>query len=201
MGMIWKIPATLLMAGVVIWICVFVAVCVCSCRQRDESASDCIIVLGARVKESGEMSRALRTRCERALEGWQKGVSTQIIVCGGKGADEPCSEAAVMRDWMVVNGVPREWVHLESASVNTLQNLSNAKAIMAAKGWKTAAVVTSDYHLQRALWLARDLGMDVCGLPARPPVDFATALKSRVRESVSWILYGLNRLSGGRLRH
>ena len=60
---------------------------------------------------------------------------------------------------------------------------------MAAQGWTRAIIVTSDYHLQRALWMARDLGMQAWGAGAKSNPRPLKRIKARSRECISWILY------------
>ena len=67
--------------------------------------------------------------------------------------------------------------------------LENALAIMGARGMKTAIVCTNDYHLTRALWLARDVGLPASGLPAQSTRDIVSFVRGRLRETCSWILY------------
>ena len=184
-----------------IWLCVlactaalffcllFALVCICAHRKRDLHAADCIVVLGAKVHPDGRLSRTLLWRCERAWELWRGGLSGELIVCGGRGGDEPCTEASAMAEYLRERDVPSAQIYLEDRSVNTVENLRNAQRIMTEKGWKRAILVTSDYHLQRALWLARDLGMNACGAAARSNPRPMKRIKARLRESVSWMLY------------
>jgi len=174
--------------------CTLTAVCVCAGKERAARPSDCIIVLGARVWPSGRMSHSLLYRCESALEAWKAGVAENIIVTGGRGDDEPAAEADVMRAYFLENGVPEENVIAEDRSVNTIENLRNAKHIMEQKGWTDAAVVTNDYHVQRALWIARDEGIAACAVAARSPDRPSTVVISRLRETASWALYALRRI-------
>lgn len=186
----------LLIAAIVIGaagVTLLTAVCVCAGRERTIEDADCIIVLGARVWPDGRMSTTLLNRCERALELWQEGRAPKIIVCGGRGGDEPAAEGVVMRDWLVNAGVTAENVIAETESVNTSENLRNARAIMEAQGWQSAIVVTSDYHIQRALWIARDEGVQATGAAAPSPERWNTWMGVRLRECVSWVLYALRR--------
>lgn len=186
---LWLMAAAILAgAGLV------TAVCVCAGKERVARPSDCIVVLGARVWPSGRMSNALRYRCETALQAWKDGTAQNIIVTGGQGTDEPATEASVMRAYFIEKGVPEAQVIAEDTSTSTIQNLANAKEIMNQNGWETAAVVTNDYHVERALWIARDVGVDACGIAAPSPERLSTRVISRLRESLSWVLYALRRL-------
>ena len=154
--------------------------------ERQES--DVIIVLGAQVKEDGTPSEALRRRMTAALEVYQEKRQT-IIVCGAQGSNEPRAEGDVMRDWLIAQGVREEDVVAETASFNTRQNLEYAKAIMEHRGLKRALIVTSDYHVARALRLCAQTGIEATGKgsPSKPEYF----IKNHLREGLSWIKFWL----------
>ena len=150
--------------------------------------SDAIIVLGAQVKEDGTPSVALERRLTAALESyWQD--RQLIIVCGAQGGNEPRAEGDVMRDWLLARGVPDEDVIAETESFNTRENLTHAKAIMEERGLREALVVTSDYHVARALELCRQVGIPATGKgsPSKPEYF----IKNHFREGLSWIKFWL----------
>ena len=146
--------------------------------------SDVIIVLGAQVKADGTPSVALERRLTAALESYTQARQT-IIVCGAQGANEPRPEGDVMREWLLARGVAEEDVVAETASFNTRENLANAKAIMQTRGLSKALVVTSDYHVPRALVLCRQAGIQATGKgsPSKPEYF----IKNHFREGLSWI--------------
>ena len=146
--------------------------------------SDVIIVLGAQVKADGTPSVALERRLTAALESYREKRQT-IIVCGAQGANEPRAEGDVMRDWLLARGAAAEDVVAETESFNTRENLANAKAIMESRGLSRALVVTSDYHVARALELCRQAGIAATGKgsPSKPEYF----LKNHFREGLSWI--------------
>ena len=150
--------------------------------------SDVIIVLGAQVKEDGTPSVALERRLTAALESYQEKAQT-IIVCGAQGGNEPRAEGDVMRDWLLARGVPEADVVAETASFNTRENLQNARAIMQERGLTQALVVTSDYHVARALVLCRQAGISATGKgsPSKPEYF----IKNHFREGLSWIKLAL----------
>ena len=191
---LWRALAALVCLGAVMFVALVGTVCYCAGMEREVSSSDCIIVLGARVRPDGTLSDSLRYRCESALAAWKEGLAPFLIVCGAQGADEPVAEAEAMRAWLVQHGVPEKSVVLEADSYNTEQNLQNAAALMRERGWESAVVVTSDYHLERALWLARDAGIRAGGIAAESPHPIGVWLKNRVREACSWCVYALKKL-------
>ena len=150
--------------------------------------SDAIIVLGAQVKEDGTPSVALERRLTAALESYQADRQL-VIVCGAQGSNEPRAEGDVMRDWLLARGVPEGDVVAETASFNTRENLTYAKAIMEHRGLTKALVVTSDYHVARALALCRQVGIDAVGQgsPSKPEY----VIKNHFREGLSWIKFWL----------
>ena len=192
-----RVFVALVCLGAVMFVALVGTVSVCAALERAVEPADCIIVLGARVRPDGTLSDSLRYRCESALAAWQEGLAPALIVCGAQGGDEPMPEAIAMRDWLMAQGVPEEAILVEDASFNTEQNLDNARALMDKRGWKSAVVVTSDYHLQRALWLARDAGIDACGIPAESPHPLPMRLKDRVREACGWGMYALRKIFRG----
>lgn len=181
----------LICLGIATGIALLSAVCICAVKDRRPEKSDCIIVLGARVWPDGRMSNSLLYRCESALKVWQDGIAPQIIVCGGRGHDEPVTEAQAMRTWLVQSGVPDSVIHVEDASTDTRENLDNARKIMTDNGFETAAICTSDYHVTRALWLARDADIPATGISAKSPSTLRSFIFGRCRETVSWVLYFL----------
>ena len=103
------------------------AVCVCARLRRSYRPSDCLIVLGARVRPDGTPSHTLENRCRAALEVWRREQRLAVIVCGGRGEDEPATEASVMRGFLVKAGVPAAHIFPEDTSTNTIENLRNAR--------------------------------------------------------------------------
>ena len=149
--------------------------------------SDAIIVLGAQVYPTGEVSPQLELRLEAALDAYRQ-KPRLIVVCGAQGSNEPGPEGQIMREWLIAHGVPGEWVIAENESRNTRQNLENAKALLP-EGVHRVTVITSDYHLPRALALARDLGLEADGIgsPCRPEIQFW--IKNHFREVLAWGKY------------
>ena len=150
----------------------------------EQIESDVIIVLGAQVKEDGTPSVALERRLTAALQSYQEKRQT-IIVCGAQGGNEPRAEGDVMRDWLLARGVAEPDVVAETESFNTRENLQNARTIMQERGLTQALVVTSDYHVARALMLCRQEGVAATGKgsPSKPEYF----IKNHFREGLSWI--------------
>ncbi len=147
--------------------------------------ADVLIVLGAQVKADGRPSEQLRLRLETALDAYRE-VPAPVIVCGAQGADEPASEARVMRDWLVLRGASPEHVLMDEDSYDTAQSLSNAKTLIP-DGAGSVLIITSDYHLPRALAIARDIGLEASGMKSPTTREFW--LKNHIREALAWGKY------------
>jgi uncharacterized SAM-binding protein YcdF (DUF218 family) len=150
--------------------------------------ADAVIILGA-YTDGFRPSKPLTARLRAGLHLYRHGYAGYFIVSGGQGADETISEASSMRRFLILNGVPPEVVLMEHHSTDTWENLRNSRAVMAKNNLHSAIVVTSDYHLPRALAVARHLDMQVSGFPAvSQPGEF----KYAIREVVARVKYTLN---------
>lgn len=150
--------------------------------------ADAIVVLGAQVKPWGVASDTLLLRMQLALAHYRE-EPRLIVCCGGQGADEPMAEGDFMRQWMIDQGVPEDQVFSENTSRNTRENIAGAKAILEAHGLSTALVITSDYHLPRALATCAQAELPATGdgSQSHPRLWW----KNHVRESLSWIKFWL----------
>lgn len=185
----WKLLLGLFALGCIAGLTLFSLVCWRATVPRRAQASDCIVVLGARVYPDGRMSLVLRERVDAALDAWREGLAPNIIVCGARGSDEPRPEALAMAEYLIAEGIPEDRVIVDTASYDTRQNIANAAKIMRSKDWQSAIIVTSDYHLERALWMANSAGMHATGIAAPTPHTFRAWWWGRMRETISWVLY------------
>ena len=156
-------------------------------RGRREKPHPCetAIVLGA-YTDGYQPSPTLLARLHVALQLYRAEYIRTIIVSGGRGEDETVSEARSMKRFFILNGVPPEVILEERTSSDTWENLNHSKVLMTELGIKSAIVVTSDYHLPRALSVARRIDMDVTGCAA---VSHAAERKYAVREVLANIQY------------
>ncbi len=172
------------------------AVYACGARDWPAQQADVAIVLGARVMSDGRLSTTLAHRAEKALRLYRDGLVKALIVCGAKGGDEPVTEADALAEFLIREGVDPRHIYRDAASADTVENIRNAMAVMRQHGFETAAVVTSDYHLTRALWIAKDEGLMAVGAPAKGPDTLPMQLKANVRETASWLNYWTGGLIG-----
>ncbi|MBR3348814.1 MAG: YdcF family protein [Solobacterium sp.] len=132
-------------------------------RRRD---FDYVITLGAGLRNGEYPTKLLSDRIDKAIKVFHEDPTTPFLMpSGGKGADEKISEAEAMKRYMLEKGVPEEYIVKEDASATTLENLVNSKKIIEERGGgKYIAIVTSNYHVYRALRYGRKLGMRCTGI-------------------------------------
>ena len=168
-----------------VYLALFVYVCVVSRTSHPFTKADAMVVLGCQVKPDGSPSVQLLYRLESAYTAYQK--NPMPIVCtGGQGANEPLPEGEMMANWLLEKGVPKEHLLLETTSKTTKENLANALQLLPKKDMHIN-IVTSDYHLSRALSIAKDLNMQASGVgaPTRPEYF----LKNYGREALAFGKY------------
>ena len=149
------------------------------------------LVLGAAVWAEGQASPTLRRRATHAAALYKDGQVGHIIGCGGVGKHPP-SEAAVIRDICIKNGVPAEHIWLEDTSTTTFENIENARAILTRLGAKSVVIVTDQYHAPRARMIARHLGISArSDCPKNAGTKPLRTLKSYARELPALLLYAI----------
>lgn len=176
----------LLILGAFLWMLASFLVYLFSKRRYPPSKADAIIVLGAKILPGGAPSNALMYRLDAAKEAYDQNRAPVIIVTGGQGADETEEEAQAMKRYLIQKGVPENRILEETNSVNTIQNLKNAKAIMSKNNLETAIIATTNYHMPRALLIAKRLGIPSGAAPSRPGRRLSTRLTAYAREALSW---------------
>lgn len=133
-------------------------------HSEGEANLDYVIVLGAQVHENGP-SIVLQYRLDRAVEYLEENPDTMCIVSGGQGKNEPFSEAKGMADYLMEQGIPGERLILETESKTTEQNLRNSMEYV--KSGSTIGILTNDFHVFRALQIAKSQGIsNYCGIAA-----------------------------------
>lgn len=149
-------------------------------RDEAEPGLDYIIVLGAQVLDDGP-GRTLATRLDAASAYLGANPQTRCITCGGQGQNEPVSEAHASADYLVRHGIDPARIAREESSHSTFQNLVNAAAFVGPSHIRVG-IVTNDYHMSRALILARKAGFaHPTGIIAKAPARFP--INNTVRET------------------
>jgi uncharacterized SAM-binding protein YcdF (DUF218 family)/glycosyltransferase involved in cell wall biosynthesis len=130
------------------------------------SPADAIVVFAGGVGESGKAGGGTEERVQRAVEIFKQGYSRRMVFSSGYVYSFP--EAEVMRSLAVQQGVPEEAIVLEQQSRDTHENVAFVADILRSHGWRSALLVTSPYHLRRALLAWRKIAPGVAIVPAPP---------------------------------
>ena len=133
-----------------------------------DSAPEFVVVLGAQV-QGDRPSLTLKKRLDLALSYLEAHPQARVIVSGAQGADEAYTEASVMAGYLTARGIAESRVIQEDRAHDTRENLAYSRALAQAQGMDTGRVliITSDFHLCRAKYLARKLGMEAYGLASQ----------------------------------
>ena len=131
---------------------------------------DAILLLGVALKKNDEPTDELRARAKKAAEVYRRyDGQLPVMVCGGVTKGHKRSEAEVMAELLVAEGVPSESIRAENKSRTTMENFRNAQALLGDKA--RVLVITSDYHVRRAVKTAKRVGMRARGVGAPLPHD------------------------------
>lgn len=122
------------------------------------------LVFGAGLAPGGVPSRVLRQRMDMAIALYRAGKVHKLLVSGDN-TDRYHDETKAMRRYAIDRGLPTRDVVGDWAGVSTYDSCYRAQAIF---GVDRATLVTQDFHLPRALFLANSLGIDAWGVPADP---------------------------------
>jgi uncharacterized SAM-binding protein YcdF (DUF218 family)/glycosyltransferase involved in cell wall biosynthesis len=128
--------------------------------------SDAIVVFAGGVGESGQAGGGVQERISQAIELYHEGVAPRMIISSG--FVFALREAESMKAIAMANGVPGDAIVLEERATNTHQNVTYTRDILAANGWRRIALVSSPYHMRRAMLTWRKAAPDV-EVIASPP--------------------------------
>ncbi len=119
------------------------------------------LILGASVYR-GKPSPILASRADAAIELYRSGKVKKILMTGDNG-ELLHDEVTPVRKYLIEAGIPAEDIFLDHAGFDTYSSMYRSRAVY---GASSIIVVTQDFHLPRALWIARHLGIEAYGVPA-----------------------------------
>ena len=122
--------------------------------------ADCILVLGAGLLPDGSPSLMLGERIRTGVELYKAGVAPKLLMSGDHSRSDH-DEVNAMKDAALARGVPSADIFMDHAGFATYDSFYRAGAVF---GVKKVVVVTQAYHLPRALWIARALGLEAVGV-------------------------------------
>lgn len=152
-----------------------------------------IIVLGSGTPNC-QASPALTARLDQGLVQARRWPAAKVVVSGGQDFGLHCTEADIMADYLIARGVAADRLIREGRSTSTEENLVFSRRLLAEQGVDATGstiVVTSDFHVRRAVGIARKAGFsEVFGVGADTPLylRFNAWLREYFASISSWIL-------------
>lgn len=123
-------------------------------------SADAVLVLGAYVLPDGTLSNMLKDRVAVGYDLYEKGKAPKIIVSGDHGRKD-YDEVNTMKSFLKNKGVAGQDIFMDHAGFSTYESLYRARDIFQAK---KVIIVTQRYHLLRAVFIARELGLEAYGV-------------------------------------
>lgn len=122
---------------------------------------DCAVILGAGVRD-GKPTPMLKDRLLTGIELYKSGAAKKLIMSGDHGSKD-YDEVNIMKSFAVENGVPDSDIFMDHAGFSTYETVYRAKEIFEADN---IIIVSQEYHLYRALYIAEKLDVKAAGVSA-----------------------------------
>jgi len=132
-------------------------------KISDAKPADAVIILGAYVRPDGALSWILKDRLDTGLEVYNQGLAPKIIVSGDHGQID-YNEVQAMKDYLLNHGVPAEDIFMDHAGFDTYDSLYRARDVFQLK---SAIIISQNFHLPRAVYIAKRLGIETQGVEAK----------------------------------
>lgn len=131
-------------------------------KAQDLPVSQTAILLGAYVSPNGVLSTVLRDRADTAIMLYREGKVDTILVTGDDGSVD-YNEVNPIREYLLDKGVPSRAIFLDHAGFDTYSSMYRARDVFMVD---SAIIVTQSFHLPRAVFIAKRLGIDAYGISA-----------------------------------
>lgn len=160
----------------------------------DDGCAEVAVVLGtAPHSRRGYRNPYFFNRIKAAAELYHTGCVKKLLVSGDNGSRQ-YNEPLAMKQALIAEGVPASAIHCDYAGFRTFDSMIRAWKVF---GLKEFIVVSQDFHLQRALFIADAKGLNVRGYPAATPSWYGSDFITRIRERLARVkcildLYVLN---------
>ena len=137
------------------------------------------VMLGTNPKtKTGKMNYFYKHRIDAAVKLYENGKIDRILISGDN-SHKTYSEPDVMKDDLVAAGVPDSVIYLDYAGFSTYDSMVRAKEVF---GLSEFMVVSQDFHNRRAVYIARQNGIDAIGFNVRNTLFRKWRIKMELRE-------------------
>lgn len=131
--------------------------------QASPRPADAIVVFAGGVGESGQADQGHAERVGRAVELFRQGWSGKLVFSSGY--VYRYEEPFVMKALAIQLGIPPQQIFLETQARNTYENVRNSHEMIRLHGWDKILLVSSPYHMRRALWVWKKVGPETTVIP------------------------------------
>jgi SanA protein len=170
----------LVLVGAVIVLCVLYVVGITRAVTYESPDTlpkeEVVLVLGASIKKSGQLSPVLAERADAALLLYKNQVVSKILVSGDSSTPGH-DEVLPVGKYLMNHGVPQKDIFLDYAGLDTYSSIYRAQKVF---GATSVVIASQQFHLPRALYIARRLGMSAVGLDVSTQNQYFT--QSALRE-------------------
>ena len=129
---------------------------------KEAKEAQTVIILGAGVSAKGELSPFFKDRVDKAIEFYKAKKAGKILVSGDNSTTWH-NEVNPVRDYLLSKDIPDENIFLDHAGFDTYSTMYRARDIFKVS---SVVIVSQSFHLPRAVFIARSLGLDASGLAA-----------------------------------
>ncbi len=153
--------------------------------------ADVIVVFGNTINSDGKPSDRLKARLDKAIQLFQEGFSTAVLVSGGiepNGFDE----ASVMKAYLLQNSVPAPSIYSDNQGVDTYNTARNTSTLMQRNHWSSVIIVSQYFHIARARMAFRRFGIPTI-YSAHADYFEPRDLYSLSREVIAFLIYGVRK--------
>lgn len=156
--------------------------CFLTIEEAAEQNFDCVLILGAGVRKD-KPTPMLKERLSKGVEIYDTGCTDRILVSGDHGRTN-YDEVNVMKDFLIENGVIPDEIFMDHAGFSTYETMYRARDVFKVK---KVVIVTQKYHLYRAVYNARKLGLEAYGVPADGMYNYALSVRlyNNTREALA----------------
>jgi uncharacterized SAM-binding protein YcdF (DUF218 family)/glycosyltransferase involved in cell wall biosynthesis len=129
--------------------------------------ADAIVVFAGGVGERGQVGGGYQERVKHAVDLYHAGHASHLVFSSG--FVFAFREAEVMKSLAVSLGVPARDIVLEQRAANTWENVTFTRGLLAREGWRSVLLVSSPYHMRRAVLTFRKAAPEVEVIPTPAP--------------------------------
>ena len=153
---------------------------------RPPMAADAVVLIGGGAGETGTLGSGYEERASRAIELYRQGHAKKIVLCSGE--IRTFSEWEVMRAIALTKGVKDSDILVVSRGGGTQRMISDAAVLVRQNAWKRILLVSSPYHMRRAVlvWGKHEARLEVIPTPVRSSKYYGYSEGVKPRRGPTW---------------